>query len=1119
MMFIRVFPSMIKSKLSFRLFILVMACSLFFALLASSVQLYFIYQRDVAAIYNSIKNIRNNHLLSLAHSVHNMDEEYLRIQLKALIQYDITYIKIKDTTNNLLVCEGNPDTPVDVRQVFFLPIKLPSGKKEITGTMEIYASFSGIYHRLWKNAYVILISTMIQTFLAAFVILLIIRFIITRHLISMAAYSRRLDANSLDETLKLNRKQTVFTQKDELDQVVNAINDLRSRLQNDILKRNKVEEVLRQKESKLIEAQKIACLGYCEMNPDNRTLSCSDEVYNIFEIDKTSAPALRETFLEKVHPSDREMVEKAFSESIKNKTQYNIDHRLLFNDDRIKFIHVKFRPEYLSDGKSIRSICTVQDITSLKQVEEELLEEKKFSDAIINALPDVFYVYELQEGLVRWNREYETRTGFSSEELYGSHFLVVPEGKDQEILKSTIKTIFKKGSAILEEQLYNKDGSKTPYIFSASLLERKNKKYIVGIGLNISAVKTTEKELRLTKYSIDNCTQAAYWVSRDGQFHYVNKTACLMTGHSCEDLMQMHVWDIDTKHTPELFYAIWQELEEKHSLVFESVFVTADDQLIPVEIHTTLHEFESEKYIFTWVQDITNRKKSEIEHMRLVSAIEQTNDNIIITDKDGNIEYVNPAFEKNTGYSREETYGRNPRILKSEKHDKAFYKYLWDTITNKQVWNGNIINRCKDGKLTEEAATIFPVLDTNGEILNYVAVKRDITEQRQMEDQLRQTQKLEAIGTLAGGIAHDFNNILSAVFSFTQLAQKKLPDIPEVKKVNSYLDKVFAAAGRAEDLIQQILTFSRKADFEPKNIDIAPLVKESIKFLKATIPSYINIDYKIDPDLKKIYGDPTQIHQIIMNLCTNASHAMEKSGGTLKLTVSNFHIMHRAVDTGNLEPGDYIMLTVSDTGSGMDEKTKKRLFEPFFTTKEKGKGTGLGLSVVHGIVKKHEGSIYVYSTHGIGTKFHVYLPVTAIDAAETAQEKILELPLGSESILLVDDEPDLTVAYGEILSMHGYNVYTTSSSLDALRKFTKNPENYDLIITDYTMPDISGIELAKEIHKLKQHIPIILISGLGELIPEKEIKAAKITSRYSKPLTLETLVNGVRDILNHKTDS
>ncbi len=737
---------------------------------------------------------------------------------------------------------------------------------------------------------------------------------------------------------------------------------------------------------------------------------------------------------------------------------------------------------------------------------------------LINSLPVIFYVFEEDKHLVRWNKELERSTGYSRDELLGMNPLDFFEGQDLDKARIAITRVIEGGGESIEANLKNKDHSKTPYFFSATVLIRNYKNYLIGTGLDITDLKSTDKELYLTKYSIDNSSIAVYWIKRDGHIYFANKTASAITGFSHEELIGMEIWRIGPNFSPETFESQWLRAEKNLNITFESIQRNKDGYEFPVEVHTSFQEFEGEEYIFAYIQDISERKKSEEERSRLVSVIEQSHDSIMITDLKGNIEYVNPALEKSTGYSRTELFNQNPRILKSEKHDDAFHKDIWQTITSGHVWRGTIINKCKDGKLIHESATIFPVINSKGETANLAAVKRDITGQIRLEEQLRQTQKLEAIGTLAGGIAHDFNNILGAIYAFTNLAQKKLPDSPDCKIIHEYLSKVKAAGARAENLVKQILTFSRKVEYEPKTIDFRLLLKESLGFLEASLPSKISVKHHIDPDLDKIFGDYTQAQQIIMNLCTNAFHAMDAKGGTLEIILKNFQLKCHSPETVNLNPGKYVVLIVKDTGTGMDEHIKKRIFEPFYTSKENGKGTGLGLSVVHGIVEEHGGQIIVYSKPGLGTKVSVYLPISKEDTYEEQTEAKYDLPTGSESILLVDDEIDIADAYKAILEIQGYQVKSMTNSREALMEFTKNKAKYDLVITDYTMPWMDGFELSKLLQVQKENLPIILISGLGELITNEKMESKGIRKILPKPVETDDLIRTVRYVLDDQDD-
>ncbi len=513
--------------------------------------------------------------------------------------------------------------------------------------------------------------------------------------------------------------------------------------------------------------------------------------------------------------------------------------------------------------------------------------------------------------------------------------------------------------------------------------------------------------------------------------------------------------------------------------------------------------------------DITESKLKEKELIRLQTAIEQTAESIVITDSDGTTQYVNPAFEKTTGYTREEAIGQNPRILKSGKHDEAFYKMMWDTISGGKMWKGHFINKKKDGTFYEEEASISPIIDSTGKITNYVVVRRDVTDELKIENRLREAQKMEAIGTLAGGIAHDFNNILSSVIGYTELS---LDSVSKETQLYSDLEKVLRAGRRARDLVNQILAFSRERERERKPIQISPIIKEALKLLRASLPSTIEIHQNIEQRLGTVLGDPTQIHQIIMNLCTNAGQAMSEKGGILEVNLvcmeadSVFASKHPGII-----PGHYLKLTVCDTGYGMEPDVIERIFDPYFTTKEKSGGTGLGLATVHGIVTSYGGTITVYSEPGKGSNFNVYLPVTT-DEQVIETDLTESLPTGTERILYIDDEPDIVDMGKRILGILGYEVIIRTSSIEALELFRAKPNHFNLIITDMTMPKMTGIELAEELINIRPDIPIILCTGFSEKITEENAKDKGIRAYLMKPLLKIELAKAVRRVLDQETE-
>lgn len=389
-------------------------------------------------------------------------------------------------------------------------------------------------------------------------------------------------------------------------------------------------------------------------------------------------------------------------------------------------------------------------------------------------------------------------------------------------------------------------------------------------------------------------------------------------------------------------------------------------------------------------------------------------------------------------------------------------------------------------------------------------------ERDKMEVLLRQAQKMEAIGTLAGGIAHDFNNILTPIIGYTGMAQLEMP---EEERERWNVDEVMKAAQRAKNLVRQILTFSRQREQEYIPLFLQPIIKESIKLLRASLPATIAIKLDIDPDCGQVSADPTQIQQVVMNLCTNAFHAMEETGGVLELTLRETVIDGEQQFTHEqLSTGRYACLAVEDNGQGMDRAMRERIFEPYFTTKEQGKGTGLGLALVHGIVKAHRGRIDVHSEKGQGSVFKIYLPIVAADEphepAQTTGDTVVSLPRGTETILLVDDEEQIVEMSGRMLQYLGYSVVGLTDSTEALGIFAENPGNCDLVITDQTMPGMTGGELARRLMAIRPDIPVILCSGFSEQMTEERARSMGVRSYVMKPLNLHDLAFLVRAVLD-----
>ncbi len=435
---------------------------------------------------------------------------------------------------------------------------------------------------------------------------------------------------------------------------------------------------------------------------------------------------------------------------------------------------------------------------------------------------------------------------------------------------------------------------------------------------------------------------------------------------------------------------------------------------------------------------------------------------------------------------------------------KPLEVYTWEfknTLTGQWFYIKDRAIKWSDGRIARlEIAT------------DITASKKFEQEKQDIEKRLHQAQKMEAIGTLAGGIAHDFNNILSAIIGYTDMA---LTDLPTGHKAINDLQRVIKAGNRAADLVNQILTFSRQSDQELKPLRIQLVIKEALKLLRSTIPTTIEIKQNIDPDCDVVLADPTQIHQVIMNLCTNAYHAMRESGGILEVSLQPVKLTTEDLNNKiNLHPGSYVKLTVSDNGCGITKNNQKKIFEPYFTTKPKDEGTGLGLALVHGIILSLGGDITVYSEPGEGTIFHIYLPMISATKEIIQDQDTAPLPMGNERIILVDDDEELAQMNKRMLENLGYKVTAMTSSADTLDAFQKEPDSYDLLLTDMTMPHMTGAELSEKILAIRPDIPIIICTGFSELINEEKAKNIGINSFVMKPVIKNDLAKAVRKELD-----
>jgi PAS domain S-box-containing protein len=646
--------------------------------------------------------------------------------------------------------------------------------------------------------------------------------------------------------------------------------------------------------------------------------------------------------------------------------------------------------------------------------------------------------------------------------------------------------------------------------------------YLVSIAvIDISERKIAEESLKEAGAFLNTLLNAIpvplFYKDKEGLYIGFNKSYEEFYGKTQQELVGKSVFDIAARDLAEIYHAKDLELlDNPGAQVYDSQVKDARGAVHDVVFHksTFLDRQGHVLGLIGVILDITERKRAAEREQLLGAAIEHAADGIVITDTTGTIQYVNPAEETISGYSRDELVGQGADIFKSDKHHEDFHRNLWETIRDGNVWSGRFINKKKDGTEYNEDATISPVYDKSGNLTNFVAVKHDVTKQLELQGQLFQSQKMEAVGTLAGGLAHDFNNMLQVIQGLLDVILSS-PDLPP-DEIRSILKDMEKAAASGAELIKGMMVFVRKTPLELRPIELNKLVAQTKSMLARSIPKMIEIDLLLDDDLWTINAAPNQIDQILMNLAINARDAMP-DGGRLTIKTENITLDDEYCIFGPLaKPGRYALITVSDTGAGMNKETASHIFEPFFTTKEADKGTGLGLAVVYGIVEQHNGWIICDSELSVGSTFKIYFP--AIE--EVPQEQYFEKkepPRGKgETILLVDDEPDLLQIIVRLLNRANYRVITSIHGKDALELYEKHRKEIRLVILDLLMPGMGGKECLRALFRMDPNSRVLMVSGYHEEGIAEKLKDAGAKGFMWKPFDEPELLEKIREIIDEE---
>ncbi len=683
-------------------------------------------------------------------------------------------------------------------------------------------------------------------------------------------------------------------------------------------------------------------------------------------------------------------------------------------------------------------------------------------------------------------------------------------------------TLKKAGDVTFETFHRTKDGCEIPVEVTASYVTFEGEEQICVFARDITDRKEAEQALQRRERELSQAQRLAHmgsyrWDIRTGEMTWSDEFRELLARPDVAPSTELYVSIIYPEDRDSVFEATVRSCETSAPFSLEYRIVLPDGAVRYVNDQAEIEQ-EPEGVPLSMlgsVQDITERKNAEEELRRLAAVVEQAFEYVILTDTEGVIQYVNPAHERALGYTLQELAGELAFTLAKSEEDAVQLGQLLKAVARGNPWSGRLNLQCKDGGLVQVEATVSPIRDAVGEITGYLSIQRDITHEAELESQLRQAQKMEAIGNLAGGIAHDFNNILSGILGYSDMA---LSYLPEGSVAHRDIGQVVLAARRAGDLVRQILTFSRQTGAEKKRLLIGPVVKEGLKLLRSPLSAGTEICQEIDSDCPAVLGDPTQIHQVIMNMGTNAYYAMEGRGGILSVKLKAETVSpENAEDILELQPGKYVCLTIADTGRGMDAETAEHIFEPYFTTKPEGKGTGMGLATVHGIVRDHGGAIRVQSVPGEGTIMRVYLP-----ALEESEEPGKDFPVTEElgngqQVIIVDDEDPVLDVNRRILERLGYRVMAFRTPGDALEHVHNPAAVIDVIVTDQVMPKMDGITLAQECFTARPGVPVILLTGYGD--EEALDRACKTGIRevVLKPATKGELARAIHEAVNQTT--
>lgn len=767
------------------------------------------------------------------------------------------------------------------------------------------------------------------------------------------------------------------------------------------------------------------------------------------------------------------------------------------------------------------------DITARKQAEAALGESEYLFRTLFNAVTDALFVTDFgkDSGMAYFMEVNEVacrRLGYTREELLQTipYEIDTPETRldpDSPVIRK-----LEAGEEVIFEKIQiAKDGTRIPVEIHAKPFVFRGKPAVIALVRDVTVRKQAEAALRESELLL----REAQIIARMGSYVLDISTGAWSSSEELDKLFGIGIsyersiegW-LDLVHPEDRammdnhfrneVVALGRDFNKEYRII-------RHDNQVECWVHGMGKlEFDAQGIpVRMWgaIQNIAERKQAEAQMQLQSSALEASANAIVITNAKGVIEWANAAFTTFTGYSVAEAIGKTPRMLNSGKHEQAFYRALWETVLAGEVWHGELINRRKDGTFYTEDMTITPMKDNFGTVKHFIAVKQDITERKRMEENLLRTERMESIGRLAAGVAHDINNILTPIF----LSVGMLRGEEDAETRECFISSIEECAHRGADVVGQVLTFARGTTGERTTLQLSRQVDAVEKIIRETFPRNITITSSIPEELWPVKGDPTHIYQVLLNLCINARDAMP-DGGTLFVSAQNRTVDEAfAAMSPDAKTGDYAMLSVSDSGTGIPREIISKIFDPFFTTKNFGQGTGLGLSTVIGIVRSHGGFVTVDSDENQGSTFKVFLPRAT---CETAEQKTLadsQTPLNKGgTILLVDDESFIAKVTSMVLEKHGYKVFTAAEGTEALALYREHAKEIDLVLTDIMMPGMDGVKVAKALKAMAPRLKIIASTGQATETRQAELRALGVNVIMSKPYEVEELLATLHEAIH-----